>query len=266
MPDRIIKESITRSKTLAELTFFEEVCFLSLTVKADDFGRFYRDPDLLLSELFPRRKNLKEEEIEEAFVKLEKVGLIQSYTVRGDSYLQIVKWADYQRIRASKSKYPGPDGKFTTRASSKTSDDSDSRTSDSNSRTSDSKSPSNDSKSGQMPPNTNTNTNTNTKTKAIEPFASDDELISIQQDHDSILDKAISIGLPSSEDNIKDLVDLYEQYGLDAVIHGLNEARRLNKISLAYISKVAENYHSEKPADGQMTKEEADAILNGVTW
>ena len=266
MPDRIIKESITRSITLAELTFFEEVCFLSLTVKADDFGRFYRDPALLRCELFPRRKGLTEEEIEEAFIHLEKVGLIQSYTVRGESYLQIVTWADYQRVRASKSKYPGPDGTFTTRASRKKTNDSDSQTNDSNltsnvrdSRANDSNSQTSADNRGQMPPNTNTKANAKTKTK--EALAEDDDLISIQEDHNQIFDKARAIGLPCSQDNLDDLVDLYCETGLDAVLYGLNEARRLNKVSMAYISKVATNYRNDKPSDSQMSEDEANAIL-----
>lgn len=277
MPDRIIKESITRSITLAELTFFEEVCFLSLTVKADDFGRFYRDPALLRCELFPRRKGLTEEEIEEAFIHLEKVGLIQSYTVRGESYLQIVTWADYQRVRASKSKYPGPDGTFTTRASRKKTNDSDSQTDDSNltsnvrnSRANDSNSHTSADNRGQMPPNTNTKANAKTKTKEAlaedddltkEALAEDEDLIFIQADHNQIFDKARAIGLPCSQDNLDDLVDLYCETGLDAVLYGLNEARRLNKVSMAYISKVATNYRKDKPSDSQMSEDEANAIL-----
>ena len=265
MPDRIIKESITRSKTLAELTYFEEVCFLSLTVKADDFGRFYRDPDLLRSELFPRRKNLTEEEIEEAFIKLEKVGLIQSYKVRGENYLQIVTWADYQRVRASKSKYPGPDGTFTTRSSRKKTLDGDSPsvdsvlpTFDSKSRTFDSNPQTTADNGGQMPPNTNSNTNS--RTNAKRPLADDDDLIAIQEEHDRIFDKARAIGLPCSQDNLDDLVKLYEETGLEAVMYGLTEARRLNKVSMAYISKVAMN-HTEKPSATGMTEDEANAIL-----
>ena len=102
-----------------------------------------------------------------------------------------------------------------------------------------------------MPPNTNSNTNT--RTNAKRPFADDDDLIAIQEEHDRIFDKARAIGLPCSQDNLDDLVKLYEETGLE-------EARRLNKISMAYISKVAVN-HTEKPTATGMTEDEANAIL-----
>lgn len=252
MPDRIIKDSIKRSKTISDLTWFEEVCFYRLIVTADDYGRFYRDPQLLKNELFPRvsEENLPIEDIENAFKKLEKVRLITSYRVKDETYLQVVTWKDHQRTRAKKSKYPDKDGKITTRVS--------------NLPTSDDKCQQNADNGQQMCPNAKANAKANTKTKTIEdsPFASDEELISIQKDQDQIFEKARAAGLPSTEMNLKSLIDLYDQCGLAAVIYGIKEAARLNKVSIAYIDTVAHGYGNEKqPNDGKMSEEEEKAII-----
>jgi len=244
MPDRIIKDSITRSKTLAELDFFEEVCFYRLIVKADDFGRFYRDPVILKSELFPRKRTVTEENVDAAFQTLEDVGLIVSYKFKDEQYLQIVNWKSFQRVRATKSKYPDKDGKYTAVDSKRKTSADKSKSDDGQLTTVDDKCPRVADNGGQMPPNTNTKANTKTKTnRGAGPFdeADDQALIIIQKEHDELFDDAKAIGLPLSDKNMSEIVRLYTEYGLEKVKTGISEASRMNKISIAYIEAVCKN-------------------------
>lgn len=266
MPDRIIKESVRRSKTLDGLSWFQVVCFLYLTTAVDDYGRFYRDPQILKSELFPRKGEgeLEVKEIDEAMDALEERGLIKSYVWDEERYLQVVTWDKHQRTRAKKSKFPDARGKFESNVKKNKTPDSKLTADDSNVTTSDVKCQQNADIGQQMCPNANAKANANAKTKTIEnvPFASDEELISIQKDQDRIFETARAAGLPSTDLNIKNLLDLYEQCGIDAVIYGIKEAARLNKVSIAYIEAVARDYGNEKqPDDGKMSEEEEQAIL-----
>lgn len=105
MPNRIIKESICTSDTIDELSWFEEVLFYRLIVKADDFGRYDGRVKILKGTLFPL-KDITVKDIEKALVKLSAVGLVELYTVHGHPYLQLTTWSDHQNIRNTKSKYP----------------------------------------------------------------------------------------------------------------------------------------------------------------
>lgn len=53
MPSRIIKESITTSESLSEVSADAERLFWRLVVKADDFGLYYGNPRILASMCFP---------------------------------------------------------------------------------------------------------------------------------------------------------------------------------------------------------------------
>ncbi len=111
MPDRIIKESICTSDTLDKLTWFEEVFWHRLTVNCDDFGRFDARPAILKSRLFPLKTNVTDKSINDALNTLSTVGLVTLYEHEGKPLLQLVTWGKYQRMRATKSKYPAPDNK-----------------------------------------------------------------------------------------------------------------------------------------------------------
>lgn len=108
MPNRIIKESICTSETIAQLTWFEEVFFERLIVNCDDYGRFDARPPVIRGRLFPL-KSVTDVQIESALNKLATVGIAHLYIVDEKPYLQLVTWDKHQRIRAHKSKYPGPE-------------------------------------------------------------------------------------------------------------------------------------------------------------
>ena len=261
MPNRVLKDSITCSKQIDSLTWFQEVMFYRLIVKADDFGRYHADPQIVKSELFPRKEDLTKKAVAEGLDALEDSGLIKRYVWEDVDYLQIVKWEDHQQRRATKSKFPDSNGNHVISGSGKCSQlksidiNCNQLQSDDNNR-------------NQMSPNTNTNTNTKTNSacareESSAAFASDEDMISIQQDHDAILDAAKKIGLPQTEKNCDDLIALYDSFGLDAVLHGISEAGEYNKVSLAYIRKVAGNYGNEKPKEQGNWEDE---VMKSVVW
>ena len=234
MPNRVIKDSITCSKEIDSLTWFEEVLFYRLIVKVDDFGRFYADPQIIKSELFPRKEDLTKKAVEDALKKIEKVGLIRTYNWDGSPYLEITKWAEHQQRRAKTSKFPDSKGNRMIADDSKCNQmkSNDSKRNQKKSSVSNGL---------QMSPNTNTKSNTKS-----ESYTTDEEAVAIQRDHDEILDAATEIGLPKSNGNFKDLIDLYADCGKEAVIYAIGQARKYNKISVAYIESVAKNYGTPK--------------------
>lgn len=106
MPNRILKESICRSEEIDSLSWFEEVLFYRLIVICDDFGRYDGRAKIIKGSCFPL-KDVTEKDIDKALDKLSAVGLVRVYRAQGRPYLQLVTWAEHQRIRNQKSKYPG---------------------------------------------------------------------------------------------------------------------------------------------------------------
>ena len=105
MPNRILKESICRSEEIDSLSWFEEVLFYRLIVTCDDFGRYDGRSKVIKGACFPL-KDITEKDIDKALSKLSAVGLVRVYEAQGRPYLQLVTWAEHQRIRNQKSKYP----------------------------------------------------------------------------------------------------------------------------------------------------------------
>lgn len=109
MPNRIIKESICTSDSIAELNWFEEVLFYRLIVNCDDYGRFDGRTAVVKNRLFPLKDNVTAKAVEAAVNKLVTVGLVTLYFFEGKPYLQLPTWDKHQTVRAKKSKYPSPD-------------------------------------------------------------------------------------------------------------------------------------------------------------
>lgn len=135
MPNRILRESITTSETLNELSPEEEIFFYRLIVVADDYGLMDARPAILKARCFPL-KDITPKHVEKCLVSLAKVGLIDLYEHGGKPYLSIRQWDQHQRIRNARAKYPMPaDGGSKPIGNN-------SRASDSDPRTTDNKSPS----------------------------------------------------------------------------------------------------------------------------
>lgn len=111
MPNRILKESICTNEQIDKLSPFDEIVFYRLIVNADDYGIFDGRPSILRSRLFPLR-DIRNSQIEDAIHNLASVELVSTYEVDGKPFVRLLGWERNQQIRARKSKYPGPDGKY----------------------------------------------------------------------------------------------------------------------------------------------------------
>lgn len=108
MPNRIIKESICTSDSLAQLSWFEQVLFIRLIVLADDYGCYDGRTAIIKGHGFPL-ESVTEKQIADGLSKLGTAGIVNLYTVGGKPYLQLESWSKHQRIRDSKHKYPPPE-------------------------------------------------------------------------------------------------------------------------------------------------------------
>ena len=108
MPNRIIKESICTSEDIAGLSMGAEILFYHLIVKADDFGVYFGNEQIIKNTCFPLKSSeIKLKQVESWLNELIKAGLIFAYVAEdGKKYIQFVKWSKHQQIRAKKSKYP----------------------------------------------------------------------------------------------------------------------------------------------------------------
>lgn len=108
MPNRLIKETIRTSKRINSLSDFEFRAWTYLITYVDDYGRGSADPELLKGFVFPRRKEVREQDIQRALAALERTGSILLYEVAGEPYFCFPNWSQHQRIQTKKSKYPAP--------------------------------------------------------------------------------------------------------------------------------------------------------------
>ena len=108
MPNRLIKDTIRTSKKVNGLSDFLFRVWVYLITYVDDYGRGSADPEILKGFVFPRKKGVTEQQIEEALCSLANSGMINLYEVEGESYFCFPNWEKHQQIRAKKSKFPEP--------------------------------------------------------------------------------------------------------------------------------------------------------------
>lgn len=108
MPNRLLKEGIRTSKKINSLSDFEFRTWAYLITYVDDYGRGSADPELLKGFVFPRRKEVREQDIQKALAALERTGSILLYDVAGEPYFCFPNWSQHQRIQTKKSKFPAP--------------------------------------------------------------------------------------------------------------------------------------------------------------
>jgi len=105
---RSIKPELPQSATLGRVSRDGRLCFVLLFTLADDEGRMRGEPALVASLLFPYDQDARER-MPEWLQELQSVGAIRWYQAQGQSYVQIVKWADHQRVEKPKpSAFPPP--------------------------------------------------------------------------------------------------------------------------------------------------------------
>lgn len=109
MGNRIIKESIRTSKSINALNDFQFRLWTYLLTYVDDYGRGSADTEILKGFVFPRRKEVREQDIEKGLAALDRNGSIFLYQVAGESYFCFPNWGSHQRIQTKQSKFPAPD-------------------------------------------------------------------------------------------------------------------------------------------------------------
>jgi hypothetical protein len=108
MPNRIIKESISTSEKLNQLSDFQFRLWVGLITYVDDYGRGDARPAIIKGHLFPLRDRLSIKDVSDALGTLAGIGCVNLYEVDGKPYLCFPTWEVHQNIRAKKSKYPVP--------------------------------------------------------------------------------------------------------------------------------------------------------------
>ncbi len=109
MPNRMLRESIRTSPTLAQLSHGAERLFVRLLTFADDYGRFDADPAVVLGACMPRLMGaVKRHHVVTWLGEMVSVGLVRTYSSGGKPFGMFITWGRHQRIRAMQSKYPPP--------------------------------------------------------------------------------------------------------------------------------------------------------------
>lgn len=106
VPNRIIREGWLESEAINSLSPIAERFFLRLCLKADDFGRFHANPQLLKSNLFPLKDDVRGADMSRCLAECEEAGLVRCYGHDSKRYVVVPKFG--QRTRASVSKFPEP--------------------------------------------------------------------------------------------------------------------------------------------------------------
>lgn len=103
---RTIKPEFPQSESMGRVSRDARLTFIELWTLADDEGRLRGNSRMLASLLFPYDDDAPSL-IDTWLTELESENCIVRYQVDGQSYLQICKWLEHQKIdRASKSKIP----------------------------------------------------------------------------------------------------------------------------------------------------------------
>lgn len=109
MPNRIIKETVCTSDTLASVSAEAERLWWRIVAQADDFGRFDARPETIRGQcLTAMLDKVTNGQVRCWLEELRASGLVHLYTCDGKPYLQIATWDKHQKRRAKFSKYPAP--------------------------------------------------------------------------------------------------------------------------------------------------------------
>lgn len=106
MPNRILRDW-TDSETMDKLSVHTERFFTRLIMKVDDYGRFSANTQLLKSNLYPLKTDVRITDIALWLAECKQCGLVTTYNVANKEYLQIENFK--QVLRQKREKYPSPD-------------------------------------------------------------------------------------------------------------------------------------------------------------
>lgn len=106
MPTRYLRPGIRDSELIDQLSPMAETLFYRLIVTVDDFGRADARPAMLKAFCYPVKADVTAQHCEALLAELAAVGLVDVYVVDGKPYLQLRKWDNAPRAKASK--FPAP--------------------------------------------------------------------------------------------------------------------------------------------------------------
>ena len=103
---RTIKPEFPQSESMGRVSRESRLCFILLFTLADDSGRLRGNSRMLASLLYPYDDDAKKH-IGGWLAELHKEQCITCYDVEGDSYIELNKWGDHQKIdKPTPSKLP----------------------------------------------------------------------------------------------------------------------------------------------------------------
>ena len=111
MPNRVIRESICRSKSLAKCSIKAQDQFHKFLLFADDWGCFKIDYKKMKDDLFPYRKDIPVSKIESLLDEYKKQGMLFFWANRDKVYGFFVNWDNHTGeylSRRGKRKTPEP--------------------------------------------------------------------------------------------------------------------------------------------------------------
>lgn len=106
MPNRIIRPGINRSRRVNSLDWAAEVFYRRLFAVADDYGVFELDFDLIVSDLYPlKRDRVSAADVAKWWDACSNAGLVSQYEVQGGVYGVVL---NFQQQTSGKRKHPDP--------------------------------------------------------------------------------------------------------------------------------------------------------------
>jgi len=91
------------------LNLRQRLLWTGVITLADDEGKLKGESAVLRAGIFPFDEEVSAKMVEQDLQTLQKEGLIERYTVAGDLYIRLVKWAKYQKpSHPAPSKIPDP--------------------------------------------------------------------------------------------------------------------------------------------------------------
>lgn len=106
---RMLARNVSLSKKLARVSVHSALLYSWIMPFTDDYGRFEAEPEIVKSQVVPRRKDFDETIVWECLKELHEIGLIVLYEIDGERYLWIPKFEDFQTFktdRKRKAEYP----------------------------------------------------------------------------------------------------------------------------------------------------------------
>jgi uncharacterized phage protein (TIGR02220 family) len=117
MKTRLLNEAIILSKKINAVSALAEVLYIRLVIVADDYGRYYADPEIVKAKVLTLRRGVSAHLVRKILLELWRARLIDLYQIEEEVYLEIKRFEDWQKFRADvkrRKDFPEPTG-YTSR-------------------------------------------------------------------------------------------------------------------------------------------------------